>query len=350
MAGSRNSWLLVIGGVLAVCALNAGGEQAIHLTRFVVALPVVFFLPGFLFLRLLAPSRSFDFETLVLTLGTSIVSTITLGLLLHFFNALTPAGWATGFGLLFLVSFLLRRFAGGTELARVKELAGSGHGQWRLKALPFTALLVAVVLVPSLVGAAATLAWHGAVDHRQFAYTELWIGPSKSGGVTVGVKNQEQGDVRYDLEVRVERRYLPAPSRLSASRRRAAARDSRNSNRRNVGAARRGAPVQERRRPEAVPASLAIKGRNRGSLMRVLMLAQFYEPVIGGEERHVLSLSEGLVARGHEVVVATMPHPARPAEAIINGVTVRSLRGAMQRASMLFQRTRASACAAVSRP
>jgi glycosyltransferase involved in cell wall biosynthesis len=70
--------------------------------------------------------------------------------------------------------------------------------------------------------------------------------------------------------------------------------------------------------------------------MRVLMLAQFYPPVIGGEERHVLSLSEGLAARGHEVVVATMPHPARPMKAVINGVTVRSLRGAMQRASMLF--------------
>jgi glycosyltransferase involved in cell wall biosynthesis len=70
--------------------------------------------------------------------------------------------------------------------------------------------------------------------------------------------------------------------------------------------------------------------------MRVLMLAQFYPPVIGGEERHVLSLSEGLVARGHDVVVATMPHPARPAEAVINGVTVHSLRGAMQRASILF--------------
>jgi glycosyltransferase involved in cell wall biosynthesis len=70
--------------------------------------------------------------------------------------------------------------------------------------------------------------------------------------------------------------------------------------------------------------------------MRVLMLSQFYPPVIGGEERHVLSLSEGLVQLGHEVSVATMPHPDRPEVEVNNGVTVHSVRGAFQRASLLF--------------
>jgi glycosyltransferase involved in cell wall biosynthesis len=70
--------------------------------------------------------------------------------------------------------------------------------------------------------------------------------------------------------------------------------------------------------------------------MRVLMLAQFYYPVIGGEERHVQALSEALVQRGHEVVVATMPHAARAETEIMNGVTVKSLRGLMQRAPFLF--------------
>jgi len=70
--------------------------------------------------------------------------------------------------------------------------------------------------------------------------------------------------------------------------------------------------------------------------MRVLMLSQFYPPVIGGEERHVLSLSEGLVQRGHEVSVATMPHPERAEVEVNGGVTVHSLRGLFQRASHLF--------------
>jgi glycosyltransferase involved in cell wall biosynthesis len=70
--------------------------------------------------------------------------------------------------------------------------------------------------------------------------------------------------------------------------------------------------------------------------MRVLMLAQFYYPVIGGEERHVLALSEALVERGHEVVVATMPHVSRADTEVIRGVTVKGLRGLFQRAPFLF--------------
>jgi glycosyltransferase involved in cell wall biosynthesis len=70
--------------------------------------------------------------------------------------------------------------------------------------------------------------------------------------------------------------------------------------------------------------------------MRVLMLTQFYPPVIGGEERHVKALSEALVGRGHEVHVATMPHPSRPKTEVVGGVTVHSINGFFQRASFLF--------------
>ena len=70
--------------------------------------------------------------------------------------------------------------------------------------------------------------------------------------------------------------------------------------------------------------------------MRILMLAQFYPPVIGGEERHVLSLGEALVARGHEVAVACMSHPDRPQLEWRNGVAIHSLHGGFQRMSALF--------------
>ena len=39
--------------------------------------------------------------------------------------------------------------------------------------------------------------------------------------------------------------------------------------------------------------------------MRILLLAQFFPPDIGGEERHVFNLANTLAARGHEVAVAT---------------------------------------------
>ncbi len=42
--------------------------------------------------------------------------------------------------------------------------------------------------------------------------------------------------------------------------------------------------------------------------MRILMLSQFYPPIIGGAEQHVRTLSIELAARGHDVVVVTMRH------------------------------------------
>lgn len=66
------------------------------------------------------------------------------------------------------------------------------------------------------------------------------------------------------------------------------------------------------------------------------MLAQFYPPIIGGEERHVIGLSEALAARGHEVSVATLAHKDRPSVVTENGVTVYSVSGSVQRASVIF--------------
>ena len=43
--------------------------------------------------------------------------------------------------------------------------------------------------------------------------------------------------------------------------------------------------------------------------MRILQLAQFYPPVIGGEERHVYNLSGALASLGHDVHVATLAVP-----------------------------------------
>ena len=40
--------------------------------------------------------------------------------------------------------------------------------------------------------------------------------------------------------------------------------------------------------------------------MRVLMLAQFYAPIVGGEERMTESLAVALSRRGHDVAVATL--------------------------------------------
>jgi glycosyltransferase involved in cell wall biosynthesis len=70
--------------------------------------------------------------------------------------------------------------------------------------------------------------------------------------------------------------------------------------------------------------------------VRILMLTQFYPPIIGGEERHVRSLSTQLVARGHEVSVATIWHPGMPELEVDQGVRIHRIRGTMQRIDALF--------------
>lgn len=57
--------------------------------------------------------------------------------------------------------------------------------------------------------------------------------------------------------------------------------------------------------------------------MRVLLLAQFFPPDIGGEERHVFNLANALAGRGHEVSVATQQMDGVPREEILpSGVRV----------------------------
>lgn len=75
--------------------------------------------------------------------------------------------------------------------------------------------------------------------------------------------------------------------------------------------------------------------RKKGG-MRILMVAQFYAPVVGGEERMVQTLSEGLVRRGHDVAVATLRHSDLPARETIGGVTVYRIRSALGRVGRLF--------------
>jgi glycosyltransferase involved in cell wall biosynthesis len=69
--------------------------------------------------------------------------------------------------------------------------------------------------------------------------------------------------------------------------------------------------------------------------MRILLMSQFYPPVIGGEERHVRNLGAALARRGHEVSVGTLMHPQSPETELDGAVRVHRLRGTLQRLSGL---------------
>lgn len=72
--------------------------------------------------------------------------------------------------------------------------------------------------------------------------------------------------------------------------------------------------------------------------MRILMLSQFYPPVVGGQERHVRTLSTALAGRGHQVDVLTLA--AQPAEVGVHcdqGVRVHRVRSSAQRVPGLYR-------------
>jgi glycosyltransferase involved in cell wall biosynthesis len=70
--------------------------------------------------------------------------------------------------------------------------------------------------------------------------------------------------------------------------------------------------------------------------MRIAMLAQFYPPAVGGEERFACDLSISLAARGHHVSVVTLWHEGLPEFEVDHGVFIHRVRGTMQRMSGLF--------------
>jgi glycosyltransferase involved in cell wall biosynthesis len=66
------------------------------------------------------------------------------------------------------------------------------------------------------------------------------------------------------------------------------------------------------------------------------MIAQFYPPTIGGEERMVHDLSVELAKRGHQVAVATLWHEGQQAREVSDGVTIYRIKSASARLGFLF--------------
>jgi glycosyltransferase involved in cell wall biosynthesis len=71
--------------------------------------------------------------------------------------------------------------------------------------------------------------------------------------------------------------------------------------------------------------------------MKILMVPDFYPPIIGGAERHVSSLSSELVKKGHEVTVYTTWHKHLRKFEEKNGVKVYRFEGIFQRIPFLFK-------------
>ena len=71
--------------------------------------------------------------------------------------------------------------------------------------------------------------------------------------------------------------------------------------------------------------------------MRILMVSDFYPPLLGGVEVFVRNLAVQLSARGHEVAVATLRTGDLPGFELVDGVRVHRIQTTAQRAAWLFR-------------
>jgi glycosyltransferase involved in cell wall biosynthesis len=73
--------------------------------------------------------------------------------------------------------------------------------------------------------------------------------------------------------------------------------------------------------------------------MRIMMLTQFYPPLIGGEERFTRDLSRLLVKNGHDVSVVTLWQDSLADYEEAEGVRIHRIKGITQRLDWLFSDT-----------
>jgi glycosyltransferase involved in cell wall biosynthesis len=73
--------------------------------------------------------------------------------------------------------------------------------------------------------------------------------------------------------------------------------------------------------------------------MRILLIADFYWPYLGGVEQHVRTLGRALAERGHQVTVATLARADLPTDETDGAVRVRRITSTTQRLPWLFAST-----------
>jgi uncharacterized membrane protein len=170
----------------------------------ILTLPLVLVLPGYALTSALFPVRAPGIpERLVFSLGLSLVIVILGGLLLNLAPfGLSASSWAVLLGGITIgacaVAFVRRRRQSGAASGS-SGIAGFGltFRQWLL-------LGIAVVIV----GEAIAVSVIGAERQPYPGFTQLWILPAKGvnakNTVLLGVRNMENTDMNYFLDVNVD--------------------------------------------------------------------------------------------------------------------------------------------------
>ena len=194
---ARTDWtdLLVITlfVVIAVAILLSSAASPVLLP--VLALPLVFIVPGYALTAMLFPERDFQFaELLAYSLGLSLVADILGGLVLNFTAlGLNRVSWTMWLGAVTLTCSFVATFRRSSRSPTRVPLRWS------------TSLAQGLVLGLSLLTATGAIMIAREWATQPSDVTELWVLPNPADGnmIQFGVRNLEDTRVIYRLEVEV---------------------------------------------------------------------------------------------------------------------------------------------------
>ncbi len=194
--GNRNlTDLLVmeIFAIAAVAAAVASGERAAVLP--LLALPLVFVVPGYALTAMLFPKRIFGYPELIgYSLGLSLVADILGGLVINATpRGLDAASWTLWLGSVTLCSSII------AAVRRPRDLPG--WSPFRLNLSVAQGLMLGLSIV---VAVGAIVIARDRATQSSSRFTELWVLPAQavdSNAIQFGVRNLESARMEYRLEV-----------------------------------------------------------------------------------------------------------------------------------------------------
>ncbi len=181
--------------LLAVLLFLVLGVPDGGIIRILLAAPLVLFLTGHVFLRLLGPIRVSFLEHSLYAVGVSLAFCVAGGFTINALSLLTPYGWAGWYmiitGLMLLIAILRR-----CEPMPLPTVTWPRLQRWHV-----------IVLVLSLMvtTTAYGLAVHDEAAQKEFKYTEFWLIPkSNSDRLILGIKSAEDQSELFDVEITVD--------------------------------------------------------------------------------------------------------------------------------------------------
>jgi len=195
---NRRSEAILVGAMAVVAAVVAMASSG-SAWRTLSAAPLVLCLPGYAIVSALFPDEPISLEKAVFAVGLSIATTIIWGLLLHFADALTCAGWALSLsGTTVAVTAIAPVISRPLAVLTPRRPGAWPVDKWRAACLVGSAVITI---------AAIHLAREGASAHREYSFTEFWMVPNSPDDeslLTIGLKNFEKVPASYDIEITID--------------------------------------------------------------------------------------------------------------------------------------------------